>query len=133
MKEQHHHPQGTKSFKLNYRTSGPMPAIRWCSLLATLALALAIAPRAGATITVTSLNDGGPGSLRQAIADAPPGDTIDFAITGTIILTTGELVITNNLTISGPGATNLTVSGNNSSRVFDLDRKSTRLNSSHLG
>ena len=97
-----------------------MPAIRWCSLLATLALALAIAPRAGATITVTSLNDGGPGSLRQAIADAPPGDTIDFAITGTIILTNGELVITNNLTISGPGATNLTVSGNNSSRVFDL-------------
>src|ERR1035441_1337105 len=120
MKEQHHHPQGTKSFKLNYRKSGPMPAIRWCSLLATLALALAITPYAGATTTVTTLNDSGHGSLRQAIADAPPGDTIDFAITGTIMLTSGELVITNDLAISGPGATNLTVSGNSASRVFSL-------------
>ena len=97
-----------------------MPAIRWCSLLATLALALAITPYAGATTTVTTLNDSGHGSLRQAIADAPPGDTIDFAITGTIMLTSGELVITNDLAISGPGATNLTVSGNSASRVFSL-------------
>ena len=68
--------------------------------------------------SVTTLDDGGPGSLRQAIADAAPGDTIDFAVTGTITLTNGELVIDKDLTIRGPGATNLTVSGNNASRVF---------------
>ena len=31
-----------------------------------------------ATITVTNPNDGGPGSLRQALADANDGDTINF-------------------------------------------------------
>jgi hypothetical protein len=34
------------------------------------------------TITVTNTNDSGPGSLRQALADANDGDTIDFAVTG---------------------------------------------------
>lgn len=31
------------------------------------------------TITVTNANDSGPGSLRQAVVDAMPGDTIIFA------------------------------------------------------
>jgi hypothetical protein len=46
--------------------------------------------------------------------------TITFApnVTGTITLTTGELVIRSNLTIIGPGANLLTISGNNASRVF---------------
>ncbi len=33
-----------------------------------------------ATLTVTDLNDSGPGSLRQAIADAAAGDTITFGV-----------------------------------------------------
>ena len=41
-------------------------------------------------ITVTNTNDSGPGSLRQALADANDGDTINFAVTGTIGLTTGN-------------------------------------------
>src|SRR5512143_1596746 len=77
-----------------------------------------IQPAQAATNHVTNLNDSGPGSLRQAIADAPPGGTIDFAVTGTITLTSGQLVITNNLTINGPGRTNLTISGNHTSRVL---------------
>lgn len=68
--------------------------------------------------TVTNLADSGPGTLRQAIADALPGDVIDFGVTGTITLTSGELVVTNDLSLIGPGATNLTVSGNNSHSVF---------------
>src|SRR5947209_9358190 len=55
-------------------------------------------------ITVTNTNDSGPGSLRQALADANDGDTITFAVTGIIGLTSGELVINRNITISGPGA-----------------------------
>lgn len=34
------------------------------------------------TFTVTNTNDSGAGSLRQAIADAMPGDTIDFNLAG---------------------------------------------------
>ena len=36
------------------------------------------------TITVTNTNDSGPGSLRQALANANNGDTINFAVTRTI-------------------------------------------------
>src|SRR5438093_7741809 len=62
-------------------------------------------------ITVTNTNDSGPGSLRQALADVNDGDTIDFAVTGTIALTSGGLVVDKSVTISGPGPTLLTVSG----------------------
>src|SRR6478736_9790205 len=62
--------------------------------------------RPATTITVTNTNDSGPGSLRQAVADANDGDTIEFAVTGTIGLTTGELLVAKNITISGPAAEN---------------------------
>src|SRR6266516_7647330 len=63
-------------------------------------------------ITVTNTNDSGPGSLRQALADANDGDTINFAVTGTIGLTSGELLVDKAITISGPGAENFAVNGN---------------------
>jgi hypothetical protein len=69
-------------------------------------------------ITVTNTNDNGLGSLRQALADAMDGDTISFAVTGTITLTSGELLIDKNITISGPGAQSLVVDGNDNSPVF---------------
>jgi hypothetical protein len=71
-------------------------------------------------ITVTNANDSGPGSLRQALADANDGDTINFAVTGTIGLTSGELLVTKNITISGPSAENLAVNGNAKSTVFHV-------------
>jgi len=77
-----------------------------------------------AATTVTNLNDSGAGSLRQAIADAAPGDTITFAVSGTIILTSGELLVAKDLTLSGPGAASLSISGNLLSRVIN--------NSAHL-
>ena len=76
---------------------------------------------AQANITVTNLADSGPGSLRQAIADAAPGAIIDFSVTGTITLTSGQLAIDKNLTIRGSGAANLTISGNNSCRVLTVN------------
>jgi probable HAF family extracellular repeat protein len=72
--------------------------------------------------TVTNVNDAGAGSLRQAILDTPAGGKVDFqpGLTGTITLTTGELAVNKDLTIAGPGAGTITVSGNQSSWVFDL-------------
>ena len=63
-----------------------------------------------ATLVVTSLADTGPGSLRQAIADAAPGDTIDFGVSGTIMLTSGELAIGKSLQLRGPAGNHVTVS-----------------------
>jgi hypothetical protein len=79
-------------------------------------------PAFAAAITVTNQADSGPGSLRDAIAAAAPGDTINFSLTlpATITLTSGELLISKNLTISGPGASNLAISGMNASRVFEI-------------
>jgi hypothetical protein len=77
-------------------------------LIAALLLSAVDTP--AATITVTNGNDHGPGSLRQAILNAAPGDTINFAPNVTTVnLTTDELVIDKNLTITGPGADRLTV------------------------
>jgi len=75
------------------------------------------------TLTVTTANDQGLGSLRYAIALAAPGDTIDFAPTlagQTIILTSGQLAIASDLTIVGLGASQLTISGNDTNAIFDI-------------
>jgi hypothetical protein len=70
---------------------------------------------------VTTNADSGAGSLRQAIADACPGSTITFAKTVVSPITlASELSIDENLTIQGPGASSLTISGNNSVRVFNI-------------
>jgi hypothetical protein len=56
---------------------------------------------------VTNTNDSGTGSLRQTLADANNGDTINFdaALNGRNIgLTTAELVIDKNVIINGPGS-----------------------------
>jgi predicted outer membrane repeat protein len=68
------------------------------------------------TITVNTLIDeldgnlfDGDISLRDAIAAAPSGETIDFSITGTIELSLGELPIRKELRVKGPGARLLTI------------------------
>ena len=76
-----------------------------------LALVLMTALSASAAIlTVTTNADSGAGSLRQAIASAAAGDSIDFAAgIATVELTGGSLVIDRNLTIKGPGANLLSI------------------------
>src|SRR5215475_3004028 len=79
--------------------------------------------RPATTITVTNGNDSGPGSLRQALTIANDGDTIGFAVTGTISLTSGELVIDKSIIISGPGPGLLTVARSQQAadfRIFNI-------------
>jgi hypothetical protein len=80
-----------------------------------------------ATFTVTATADSGSGSLRQAVLDANAAagdDIIEFSslfnTPQTITLTGGEIVVAANgsLTINGPGADKLTISGNNQSRIL---------------
>lgn len=74
-----------------------------------------------AIITVTSTADSGANTLRQATADASAGDRIVFALTYPATITLAStLTLNKNLTILGPGAARLTISGNNSTRVFDI-------------
>src|SRR5262245_51513035 len=69
------------------------------------------------TNVVTTLTDGGPGSLRQAILDANAsgGGTILFSnVSGKIRLGSDLPTISTNLKILGPGKDLLTISGSNS-------------------
>ena len=83
-----------------------------------------------ATFTVTTLADNETDgcavnqcTLREAIIDAnntPDANLINFqaGLMGTITLTMGQLVVSSNMTINGPGARVITVNGNGASRVF---------------
>src|SRR6266498_1785327 len=88
------------------------------AVIGVLLLAATTMSAHAATITVTNTNDSGAGSLRQALANANNGDRINFAVTGAITLTSGGLSIAKNVTISGPGANQLSIIGNQASFVF---------------
>lgn len=84
-------------------------------------------PVSAATVTVNTLVDendyscsDGDCSLRDAIEVAAADDTITFSVTGTLSLTLGELGIDKNLTLNGPGASSLTLSGANASRILHV-------------
>ncbi len=73
------------------------------------------------SIPVSNCDDSGAGSLRDAVASAVDGDTIDLTALdcSTITLTSGAIAIPfDNLTLQGPGALLLTVDGGYSDRVF---------------
>jgi len=106
-----------ESFRSSLRKGGFLNLRTWICF--ALICSLGISAYAD-IITVTNTNDSGPGSLRQALADVNDGDTIEFAVTGMIGLTSGELVVNKNITISGPGAENLAVNGNAKSTVFHI-------------
>jgi CSLREA domain-containing protein len=85
---------------------------------------------------VTNTNDSGAGSLRDAIANACTGNTIDFNIPGagpfTITLTTGQLSLTRNVTITNTSGKTIQVSGNNASRVFNVSQNLSSVNISNI-
>jgi hypothetical protein len=95
---------------------------------ASRALVASQAPAALPTVhTVTSAQDHGPGSLRQAIASAAPGDVVHFALRRpAVIVLNSSLTIVQDLTVLGPGPSELTVirswaANTPSFRVFDVE------------
>jgi uncharacterized repeat protein (TIGR01451 family) len=89
---------------------------------------------------VTTNTDSGPGSLRQAIADACDGATITFdmsQVTSPVTLTSDELLINKNLTIQGPGANVLTVQRSAANltptfRIFEIANSAITVNISGM-
>src|SRR2546427_1851260 len=88
------------------------------SKIASLALGLALCcavantARAATNHVTIAADDGGPGTLRDALESAADGDTIDATgVSGTIVLRSA-LVVTNSVTIVGPGPATLAVGGN---------------------
>ena len=75
-----------------------------------------------ATTTVTNTNDSGVGSLRETIARANDGDTIIFSpeLANQTIRLDEQLVIDKNLTIDGGNAPNLTISGEDKTRIIHV-------------
>ena len=96
-------------------------------------------PQNGSTFVVNQTDDSDDGvcgtgdcTLREAINaanNAAGGDTILFASggTGTITLAQGELPVTDSLTILGPGARALAISGGDTSRIFNASGGTVRL------
>jgi hypothetical protein len=79
------------------------------------------APVPAGAIVVTSCDDDGPGTLRNAVSIAASGDTIDLTQLdcSTITLTTGAIgVAQDDLALIGPGAALLAIDGNGASSLM---------------
>jgi len=75
----------------------------------------ALADIPAGSVVVQNCNDHGSGSLRQALANANSGDTIDLTqlSCSEITLTTGSITFTQSgITLQGPGSKYLSISGN---------------------
>jgi hypothetical protein len=89
----------------------------------TVHYTITVAPPCDNPATVTStLDDGSAGTLRYELNKVCDGGVVNFqaGVTGTITLTTGQLEIDKNVTVTGPGAAVVTVTANNSGRVFNV-------------
>jgi hypothetical protein len=119
------HSRPTLNFTVPWRLATRLAGLSLCGLL-LVALPLSTAAQISG-YTVTNTNDAGAGSLRQAIMDANSDgvDTdITFSLSGcpcTIPLASTLPEVTETLRITGPGADQLTISGTNAVRVFEVD------------
>ena len=122
---------------VNYTVNGPNGTSNQSSFTITV---LETPSLTVTTTSDTSTNTDGQTSLREALAYAATltgpqtitfsdgtGGTVNFtdAVPDTITLTGGQLTLASNVTIQGPGARKLAVSGNNASRVFRVNAGAT--------
>lgn len=92
-------------------------------LAALAAMAMAVTAQANTPLTVTNTDDAGPGTLRQAITDANAtagADAISIATTGTVTLASDLPAISEDLAITGPGASAFTVDGAGAFHPFTI-------------
>ena len=75
------------------------------------------------TYSVSSDADSGPGTLRDAISNST-ADSIQLGGSASIVLNS-QLEITRSLTIFGPGVSTKTISGHNTTRIFQIDSGAT--------
>jgi CSLREA domain-containing protein len=93
--------------------------------LAVTGLGLAAAPASAATVVVNTTTDQSLGScssscsLRDAVATANSGDTIQIPA-GHYVLTLGDIISENSLTIVGAGARSTVLDGNGAGRIFQF-------------
>lgn len=110
-----------------------MNAVRNIVVVAALVWACVPASAQAADITVTSAADSGPGTIRQAIADAAvSGDRIIVPDPQTLLLPAPEytlvsqlLVLNKSLTITGAGADRVTIDADAKGRAFNIVRTTT--------
>ena len=81
----------------------------------------------GVTNWVTTGDDSGPGSLRQAVEElnAASGGTILFSSNVSMVLFTNSLSITNNLHIMGPGADKLSLASTSGLYSIQFSQRAT--------
>lgn len=108
------HPARARALSLN-----PLAACLAALLGATDAPATPASPHGA--VVVTSCQDSGNGTLRDAVLNGPPGDPIDLTqlICGQISLTTGRIDVNRDVLIQGPGPDLLAIDGTHSDRVFN--------------
>jgi hypothetical protein len=100
----------------------PLAACLAAALMMQAGAAVVAAPRG--SLAVSTCDDAGSGSLRDVVATAASGDVIDLTGLGcpSITLSSGAIVIAasvDSLTIQGPDAAVLTLSGNDNDRIFE--------------
>jgi hypothetical protein len=79
--------------------------------------AMAMVSSHAMVLVVSTLADSGPGSLRNQVAASSTGDSIRFAVSGTITLSS-SINISHTLFVQGPGPANLIVNANFVDRAF---------------
>lgn len=102
---------------MSRRTLKKLMAAAGSAALAVLAVLMA-APPAMADIAVTTTTDGGAGSLREAVEEAAPNETIVLP-TGTYKLALGELAIKRNVSLVGSGPDATVIEGSGAARVLN--------------
>lgn len=76
---------------------------------------------ASTTLTVTDSADSGPNTLRGRLAVAADGDTITFNLpANTSVVLISPLTVPVTVTLDASGSTNLVISGNTITRVFEI-------------
>ncbi|MHA2030407.1 MAG: hypothetical protein ACW99Q_13530, partial [Candidatus Kariarchaeaceae archaeon] len=92
---------------------------RWVSFFDLVSSGHPISVNAPMNLIVSNTNDGGIGSLRQALIDISSGGNITFDLPNhSTILLDSCLVIDRNITLTGLENDEFTISGNNKDRIF---------------